>query len=80
MVRLQMKMIQELAKEAAGGQREAPGEMVVKDHRLPGLRSGNSLTAGGATAHEICGRKHSTLAQQLDLLLLHPRAFPGSLW
>jgi hypothetical protein len=30
-------------------------------------------------AHDILGRKHSTLAQQLDLLLLHPRAFPGSL-
>jgi hypothetical protein len=30
-------------------------------------------------AHEICGWKHSTLVQQFNLLLLHPRAFPGSL-
>jgi hypothetical protein len=30
-------------------------------------------------AHEVRGRKHSTLAQRLDLFLLHPRAFPGSL-
>jgi hypothetical protein len=53
--------------------------MVIKNHRLSGLRSGDALAAGRAIAHEICGWKHSTLAQQLDLLFLHPRAFPGSL-
>jgi hypothetical protein len=53
--------------------------MVIKDHRLPGLRSGDSLAAGGMAAHEIRGWKHSTLAQKFDLLLLYPRAFPGSL-
>jgi hypothetical protein len=53
--------------------------MVIKDHRLPGLRSRDSLAAGRMAAHEIRGRKYSTLAQQFDLLLLHPRAFPGSL-
>jgi hypothetical protein len=68
-----------LAQEAADGKREAPGEMVIKDHCLPRLRSGDLLGAGGTTAHEIRGREHSTSAQQLDLFLLHPRAFPGSL-
>jgi hypothetical protein len=57
-----MKMVQELTQEAASGQREASGEMVVKDHHLPGLRSGDALAASRATAHEIRGRKHSTLA------------------
>jgi hypothetical protein len=36
--------------------------MVIKDHRLPGLRSGDSLVAGRIAAHEIRGRKNSTLA------------------
>jgi hypothetical protein len=76
MVRLQMEVIHELPQEVAGGQREAPGDMVVEDHHFPGLRSGHSLAAGGAAAHEIRGWKHSTLAQQLDPLLLHPGAFP----
>jgi hypothetical protein len=31
-MRLQAKVVQELAHEAAGGQREAPGEMVIEDH------------------------------------------------
>jgi hypothetical protein len=57
------EMIPELPQEVAGGQREAPGEMVVEDHRFPRLRSGHSLATGRATAHEIRGRKHSTLAQ-----------------
>jgi hypothetical protein len=79
-MRLQAKVIQELAQKAANGKREAPGEMVIKDHCLPRLRSGDLLGASGTAAHEICGREHLALAQQLDLFLLHPRAFPGSLW
>jgi hypothetical protein len=59
---LQRKIIQELVQEAAGRQREAPVEMVVKDHRLLGLRSGDSLAVGRTAAHEIYERKHSTLA------------------
>jgi hypothetical protein len=46
-VRLQMEMVQELAHEAAGGQRKPPGEMVVEDYHLPRLRSGmRSLPVG----------------------------------
>jgi hypothetical protein len=42
-----MEMIHELPQEIAGGQREAPREMVVEDHRFPGLRGGHSLATGG---------------------------------
>jgi hypothetical protein len=76
---LQAKVVQEPAHEAAGGQLEAPGEMVIEDHRFPRPRSGDPFAAGGTATHEVRGRKHSTPAQQLDLFLLHPRAFPGSL-
>jgi hypothetical protein len=76
---LQSKVVQEPVHEAAGGQRKAPGEMVIEDHRLSGSGSGDPFAASGMAAHEVRGRKHSTPAQQLDLLLLHPRAFPGSL-
>jgi hypothetical protein len=78
MVPLQMEVIHELLQEIAGGQCEAPGEMVVEDHHFPGLRSGHSLAAGRAAAREIRGWMHSTLAQQLDPLLLHPGTLPGS--
>jgi hypothetical protein len=53
--------------------------MVIEDRRLPRPRSGDQLTAGGTATHEVRGWKHSTPAQQLDLFLLYPRAFPGSL-
>jgi hypothetical protein len=72
-------VVQELAHEAAGGEREAPGEMVIEDHHLPRPRSGDQFAAGGTATHEVRGWKHSTLAQQLNLFLLHPRAFLGSL-
>jgi hypothetical protein len=40
-------VVQELAHEAVGGQREAPGEMVIEDHCLPGPGAGTrSLPAG----------------------------------
>jgi hypothetical protein len=60
-------------------EREVPGEMDIEYHRLPGLRSEDSLAAGRAAAHQVHGRQHSTLAQQLDPPLLHPGTFPGSL-
>jgi hypothetical protein len=62
MVRLQAKVIQESAQEAAGEKCEAPREMVIEDHCLPWPRSGDSLIAGRVAAHEIRGWKHSTLA------------------
>jgi hypothetical protein len=34
--------------------------MVIEDHCLPGLRSGDLLDAGRTAAHEIRGRKNST--------------------
>jgi hypothetical protein len=34
-------MVQELAHEAARGQRETPREMVIEDHCLPRHRSGD---------------------------------------
>jgi hypothetical protein len=71
-MRLQVKVVQELVHEAAGGQREAPGEMVIEDHQLPRPRIRDLFTAGGTVAHEVRGWKHSTPAQQLDLFLLHP--------
>jgi hypothetical protein len=36
--------------------------MVIKDHCLLGLRSGDSFDAGRMAAHEIRGRKPSTSA------------------
>jgi hypothetical protein len=55
---LQVKVVQELVHEAACGQRETPGEMVVEDHHLPRRRRGNQFATGGAAAHEIRGWKH----------------------
>jgi hypothetical protein len=51
--------------------------MVEEDHRLSGFRGRYLHATGGVTAHEIRGREHSTLAQQLDPLLFHPGTFPG---
>jgi hypothetical protein len=53
--------------------------MVIEDHRLPRPRSGDPFPASETAAHEVHGQKHSTPAQRLDLFLLHPRAFLGSL-
>jgi hypothetical protein len=61
-VRLQVKVIQESAQEAADGKYEASREMVIEDHCLPRSRSGDSLVAGGMAAHEIRGWEHSTSA------------------
>jgi hypothetical protein len=73
-----MEVIHELPQEVASRQREAPGEMVVEDHRFPGLRSGHSFAAGRAATHQVRRRQHSALAQQLNPLLFHPGALPGS--
>jgi hypothetical protein len=48
-----MEVIHELPQEVASGQHEAPRAMVIEDHCFPGLRSGHSLAAGRAVAHEI---------------------------
>jgi hypothetical protein len=61
-VRPHVEVIQELPQEIARWQREAPREVVVEDHRFPGLGRGHQFAAGGATAHKICGWKHPTLA------------------
>jgi hypothetical protein len=48
-----MEVIQELPQEVAGGQREAPSEVLKEDYHLSGLGHGHPLTAGRAATHKI---------------------------
>jgi hypothetical protein len=58
-----MEMIQELPYEVAGGQREAPSEVLEEDYRFSGLGLGQPLTAGRAATQKNFGWDYPTLAQ-----------------
>jgi hypothetical protein len=58
-----MEVVQELPQEVACGQRETPQEVVVEDHRFPGLGRAHQFVAGGATTNKICRWEHPALPQ-----------------
>jgi hypothetical protein len=57
-----MEMIQELPQEVAGGQREAPLEVLEEDYRFFGLGCGHPLVARRAATHKIFRGDYLTLA------------------